>query len=165
MDRALAKLRQIKLLALDFDGVMTNNKLLVDENGKESVVCSRSDGLGLEMLKKALRIEVIVLSKEKNKIVAARCKKLKLEVAHGLDDKLTAFENEVKKRKLSFDDVCFVGNDVNDIECIKRAGVGIAIADSYPCVLKVADLVTTKRGGDGAVREICDWILNLRDSE
>jgi YrbI family 3-deoxy-D-manno-octulosonate 8-phosphate phosphatase len=153
------QLRKIKLLVLDFDGVMTDNKVTMDENGKESVVCNRGDGLGLEMLRKQKHIEIIVLSKEKNKVVAARCKKLGIKVIHGVDDKLITFEQEVKKRKLSFDNVSFVGNDINDIECIKRAGVGIAIADSYPSVLKVADLVTSKKGGDGAVRQICDWIL------
>lgn len=152
MDKALAKLKKIKLLVLDFDGVMTNNTLIVDENGNESVVCNRSDGLGLEMLKNQHTVEVLVLSKEKNKVVAARCKKLKVKVIHGLGNKLATFENEVKKRNLSFSEVCFVGNDVNDIECIKQAGVGIAVADSHPNVLKTADLATTKKGGDGVKR-------------
>lgn len=159
------KLRKTKLLVLDFDGVMTDNRVIVDEDGKESVVCNRGDGLGLEMLRKQKNIEIIVLSKEKNKVVAARCEKLKIKVIHSLDDKLVAFENEVKKRKLSFDNVSFVGNDINDIECIKQAGVGIAIADSYPSVLKTADLVTSKKGGDGAIRQVCDWILGYERIE
>ena len=76
-----------------------------------------------------------------------------------VEDKIARFKNEVKNRNLSFDKVCFVGNDVNDIECLKQAGIGIAVADSHPKVLKVADLILTKKGGEGAVRAVCDLIL------
>lgn len=163
MRNVIAELKKIKLLALDFDGVMTDNKLIVDENGKESVICNRADGLGIEMLKKNTNIDVIVISKEKNKVVASRCKKLKIRCIHGLDDKITKLKAEVADRNLSLDQVCYVGNDINDIECLQQAGVSIAIADSYPEVLKTADLVTTKKGGDGAVRQICDWILGCEE--
>ena len=156
----IKKLKKIKLFVLDFDGVMTDNKVIVGGNGKEFVMCNREDGLGLEILKKQTDIEVIVLSKEQNKVVPARCKKLSIKCVHGIDDKITILKNEARKRNLSFDNVCFIGNDINDIECIKEASVGIAVADSHPRVLKVANLVTTKKGGDGAVREVCDWILS-----
>ena len=165
MREVVTKLRKIKLLALDFDGVMTDNRLIVDETGKESVVCNRADGLGIEMLKKHTNIDVIVISKEKNKVVASRCEKLNIKCIHGLDNKVAKLKDEVEKRNISFEEVCYVGNDINDIECIQQAGVGIAVADSYPDVLKAADLVTTRKGADGAVREICDWILGREEIE
>lgn len=149
----------IKLLAFDFDGVMTDNKVIVDENGKESVVCNRSDGMGVEMVKKR-GIEVIVISKEQNKVVKARCDKLKVSCVHGVDDKISILKKEIEKRNLSPDEVCFVGNDVNDIECIKYAGLGIATNNAYASVKEVADFVTEKNGGDGAVREIIDKIIS-----
>jgi len=147
---------------LDFDGVMTDNKVIADENGKESVVCNRSDSLGIEMLKKKLDFRVVVISKERNKVVAARCKKLGVECIYGSDDKMKDLKREVEKSNIRSKEVCFVGNDVNDLECISHAGVGVAVADSHPSVLKAAKLITTKRGGNGAVREVCDWILESR---
>lgn len=154
----IKKLKKIKLLVLDFDGVMTNNKVIVDEDGKESVICDRRDGLGLEMLRKK-GIEVIVISKETTDVVKVRCNKLWIKYIDGIDDKATTLCKELSKRKLAHSKVCFVGNDVNDIDCIKTAGIGIAVADAHPEVIKIADLVTKNKGGDGAVRWVCEWIL------
>lgn len=156
------KADKIKLLVLDFDGVLTNNKVIVDENGKESVICDRSDGLGIEILKKRTNIEIIVLSKEKNKIVEARCKKLGIRSIQGADDKVNALNLEIKKRDLSYSEVCFVGNDINDLHCLKKAGISIGVANSHPNVLKSVDYITTKNGGDGAVREVCEILLKVK---
>lgn len=153
-------LKKIKLLVLDFDGVMTDNRVLVSEDGKESVFCNRGDGLGIEMLKKK-GIEVVVISKETNKVVQARCKKLKIECWDSIDEKYKLFLREIKKRNLKLENVCFIGNDINDLECIKNAGIGVAVADSYKSVLRIADYITKKRGGEGAVREIADLILGI----
>jgi len=149
----------IKLLAMDFDGVLTNNKVIVDENGKESVVCNRSDSLGIDLLKKQ-GIDIVVISKETNKVVKARCKKLKINCNSGIDDKISILKKEIESRNLKAKDVCFIGNDINDIECIKYAGLGIAVNDAYPDVKKAADFITKKNGGEGAVREIIDKILS-----
>lgn len=149
----------IRLVACDFDGVMTNNTVIVDENGKEYVVCNRSDGLGIEILKKN-GIEVIVISKEKNKVVEARCSKLNIPYIQGADDKLRILKKEMKKRNLSPKQVCFVGNDINDAKCIKYVGLGIAVNDAHHEAKKFAKVVTKKKGGDGAVREVADIILN-----
>lgn len=149
---------KICLLALDFDGVLTNNKVIVDENGKESVICNRSDGLGIDIIKKK-GIEVIVLSKEQNKVVKARCDKLKIPCVHGIDDKLSILKKEIEKRGVSPEEVCFIGNDINDIDCIKYVGLGVAVNNAYPDVKNVAEYVTKKNGGDGAVREVIDKIL------
>ena len=149
----------IKLLALDFDGVLTDNTVMVDENGKESVVCNRSDSLGIELLKKQ-GIDVVVISKEKNKVVKARCKKMNINCINGIDDKINVLKNEIKKRGLKPEDVCFVGNDINDIECIKYVKLGVAVNNAYPEVKKASKKVTQKNGGDGAVREVVDMILD-----
>lgn len=158
MSKLNNKFRNIKLLVLDFDGVMTDNRVLVSEDGKEAVVCLRSDGLGIQMLQER-GVQVMVISKEKNKVVQARCRKLDIKCLDGIDNKRDAFLKEVKKRRLKIENVCFVGNDINDSECIKIAGIGVAVADAYPDILKIADYITKKKGGRGAVREIADLIL------
>ena len=148
----------IKLLALDFDGVLTNNKVIVDENGKESVICNRSDSMGIGLLKKK-GIDVIVISKEANKVVKARCNKLKISCVQGIDDKISILKKEINKRGLQPEEVCFIGNDVNDVECIEYVGLGVAVNDAFSEVKKAAKIVTEKNGGKGAVREIIDNIL------
>ena len=147
-----AAFSHIKLVACDFDGVMTDNTVIVDENGKESVVCSRSDGLGIGILKEK-GIEVIVISKEKNKVVGARCRKLGIPCIQGADDKLEILKNEMEKRNLAPEEVCFVGNDINDLQCIRHV-VGIAVNDAFPEVRKFAKIITKKKGGEGVIREI-----------
>src|SRR3989338_1279594 len=133
----------IRLVACDFDGVMTDNTVIVDENGKESVVCSRSDGFGIEILKKK-GIEVIVISKEKNKVVEARCRKLNIPCIQGADDKLQILKREMAKRNLAPEEVCFVGNDLNDAQCIRHV-IGIVAGDAYPEVKKFARIITKKK--------------------
>ena len=159
------KLKDIKLLAMDFDGVLTDNKVFIDEDGKEMVICDRSDSLGIKMLKKEKKeIGIIVISKETSKVVKARCEKLHIEYMTGIDDKLEALKGIIEKRNLKFENVAYIGNDVNDIECIQNSGIGVAVADSVSQVLQVADIVTTKKGGHGAVREFCDLLLHLNSS-
>ncbi len=146
------------LVVLDFDGVLTDNRVWVSESGEESVACNRSDGMGLSMLRKN-GIRVIVLSTERNPVVAARCKKLNLPCDQGIDDKRSALLRLAKKYDANLDDVVYIGNDVNDLECICMVGCGIAVADAHPTVLNAADVVLTNRGGYGAVREFCDLLL------
>jgi len=153
-----SKFEKIRLLVLDFDGVMTDNRVVVSEDGTESVFCNRSDSLGIEMLKKDNR-EILVISKETNKVVLVRCQKLGIECVNSVDEKLTVFMEEINKRNLTKEEVCYVGNDVNDLDCVKEAGVGVAVSDSHPSLLDVADYITQKRGGEGAIREITDLIL------
>lgn len=149
---------RIKLLVLDFDGVMTDDKVYVDENGKETVCCSRQDGLGIESLKKS-GVKIMVISKEKNRVVSARCKKLRIKSIQGAKDKSKILKQLLKDLNLPPRQVCYLGNDITDLECIKLAGVGCAVRDSHPALFKVADYVTINKGGNGAVREICDLIL------
>ena len=153
------RLKDIKLLVMDFDGVLTDNKVFVDESGKEMVVCDRSDSLGIELLKNAGIIEIMVISKETNKVVDERCKKLQIGCIHGINDKLSALKDVVKKKNLTFENIAYIGNDINDIECIRESGIGVAVSDSVPQVLQVADIVTENKGGDGAVRELIEMFL------
>ena len=156
------KLRGSKLLALDFDGVLTDNKVIVNEEGGESVVCSREDGLGIELLNAFTEIETIVLSKETNPVVAKRCQKLHINYVQGVEDKIEKLKEESRNRGISLEQVIFVGNDVNDLDCIKYVGIGICVADALPPLKRFSKLVTSKRGGCGAVREVCELILRER---
>lgn len=148
----------IKLLILDFDGVMTDNRVLVDENGKESAWCHRGDGYGVGMLKKE-GWEVMVVSTEPNPIVMHRCKKLKIPCIHNCTDKLSAVKEIAAEKELEPDKIAFVGNDLNDLAVMQWVGWPIAVADAQPEILAIAQKVTVKPGGHGAVREICDWLL------
>jgi YrbI family 3-deoxy-D-manno-octulosonate 8-phosphate phosphatase len=149
---------KIKLLVCDFDGVMTDDRVLVDQDGKEAVFCSRSDGLGIELLKKK-GVPVVVISREQNPVVAARCNKLKIECYNGIDKKIDILRKIIGEHKVLPEEVCYVGNDVNDIDCVKACGIGVAVVDAHPDLIKVAGFVTKKKGGLGAVREICDKML------
>lgn len=156
-----AGFESIRLLALDFDGVMTDNRVLVAEDGKEAVFCNRSDGLGLGMLR-AKGTEVIVLSKEKNPVVAARCRKLGVQCIQGCDEKLAALRRLAEDRKLKPEAISYVGNDVNDLDCLRWVGWPIAVSDATAEVLSAAKWVTKQPGGHGAVREVCDRLLEAQ---
>ncbi|NCN07967.1 MAG: hypothetical protein CO184_00460 [Candidatus Zambryskibacteria bacterium CG_4_9_14_3_um_filter_40_16] len=149
---------KIKLLVLDFDGVMTDGFVYLNQDGVETVRCSRKDGLGIEFIQK-IGIRVVVISREKNKVVEARCKKLKVPCFYGVANKKTLFESIVKKFKLSLHQTCYVGDDIIDIECVQIAGIGVVVGDAEPSVAKLSDYQTKRNGGDHAVREVCDCIL------
>ena len=158
--RPLPDLAAIRLLVLDFDGVLTDDRVVVRQDGFESVTCHRGDGLGLEHLRKAGRVEVVVLSKEKNPVVAARCRKLGVACHQGYDDKLSQIRALAAERGLAAAQVAYLGNDVNDLPPMGWCGIPIAVADAHPDVLKAASFATCRRGGRGAVREICDLLLD-----
>ncbi len=153
-----ALLREVELLVLDFDGVLTDNRVLVHEDGTESVWCHRGDGWGIARLKDA-GLPVVVLSTETNGVVTARCRKLGVDCLQGQDDKGAALHRLLQARGVDAARVAFVGNDVNDLECLRAVGVPIAVADATGPARDAAVLVTTLPGGFGAVREVADWIL------
>ncbi|MFA6047131.1 MAG: HAD hydrolase family protein, partial [Phycisphaerales bacterium] len=153
---ARPRLAKLALVVFDFDGVMTDNRVLVLQTGHEGVMCNRSDGLGIGMLKDA-GIPMLVLSKEQNPVVAARCGKLKLECIQGIDDKPARLASLLRSRRIDPANVAYVGNDLNDVGCMEMVGLPIAVADAYEPALKAAKMVTTRPGGYGAVREVCDW--------
>jgi N-acylneuraminate cytidylyltransferase len=151
-------LSPIALLVLDFDGVMTDNRVLVDQDGHEAVWCHRGDGWGLARLKDA-GLEVLVLSTEANPVVAARCRKLGIGCVQACDDKLSALRELARERGLERERVAFVGNDVNDLDCLGWVGFPIVVADAHPSAVSMASWVTLSAGGSGAVREVADRLL------
>lgn len=150
-------------IVFDFDGVMTDNRVLVDQEAREAVFCNRSDGLGIGMLK-ARGVPMLVLSKEPNPVVAARCKKLGLECLQGVDDKAPVLAAWLAERGYNPARTIYVGNDLNDLGCLKLVGLPVAVADAYPQAKEAARLILTKPGGNGAVRELCDRVLDAQRS-
>jgi YrbI family 3-deoxy-D-manno-octulosonate 8-phosphate phosphatase len=153
----------IDLLVLDFDGVLTDDRVLVDQHGHEAVFCHRGDGWGLARLRDA-GVGIMVLSAETNPVVSARCKKLKIEAVQSCDDKLAALQQIARARGIAPGRIAYVGNDVNDLACLAWVGTPIAVADAAPDVRAACRHVTTRPGGHGAVREVCNWILTARQS-
>jgi len=148
----------IKAVFFDFDGVMTDNKVMVSESGMESVLCNRGDGMGIKKLKEA-SIQVVVMSTEKNPIVAARCKKLEIECFQDLGHtKHKAVMKWCKNNGISLQETVFVGNDINDIEAMKIVGCSVVPLDAHADTLAYADIILDSKGGQGAVRELCDMI-------
>ena len=154
---------QVKLLVLDFDGVLTDDRVWTDADGKEQVAAHRGDGMGISLIKKA-GVEVQVLSSETNPVVAARCRKLDVPLEQGLIDKGAALKKVMQERKLNAEQVVYVGNDVNDLDCLAIAGYAVVVADAHPQAIRAADLRLSRRGGHGAVREVCDLILANQSS-
>lgn len=144
-------------LVMDFDGVFTDNRVTVDEGGREAVTCNRSDGLGLEQLR-ALGLPMLVLSKERNPVVQARCAKLKLECLQAVDDKRPALEAWCGERGLDLADVIYIGNDTNDLPCFAAVGCAVAVADAHVEALRAARIILASEGGRGALRELADMI-------
>jgi YrbI family 3-deoxy-D-manno-octulosonate 8-phosphate phosphatase len=157
--RPRALIPQIRLIAFDFDGVFTDNTVLVSETGQESVRCWRGDGLGLERLT-AAGVAALIVSREENPVVAARARKLAIPCLHGLRQKRPALEQAVRERGLTMDQVAYVGNDINDLECLEIVALPIVVQDAHPSVWRVAAWRTRAGGGRGAVREICDAFVN-----
>lgn len=144
-----------KFIAFDFDGVFTNNAVYVLEDGREAVLCNRSDGIGLAKLR-PLGVEAIIISTEPNSVVQVRSRKLKIPCISDCDDKRAALTGELERRDLDLAQAAFVGNDVNDLACLKVVGLPIVVRDAHPDVLPFALYRTLRGGGGGAVREICD---------
>ena len=152
--------KNVKMAVFDFDGVFTDNSVYTNQEGVESVRCSRSDGLGIERLK-ALGIPVLIVSTEINPVVTARAKKLKIECYQSVQDKAEALLQIASKLNVDLNKTMFVGNDINDLPALKIVGLPVAVADAYPEILPFVRYVTKKTGGNGAVREVCDLIYQL----
>jgi len=158
------QVRGLKLLAFDFDGVFTDNSVYVDQDGRETVRCSRAEGFGLRKLEQ-VGIEPVVVSTEANPVVTARCNKLGIFCRQNCDNKLEVFEGLLQERGIDFEQAGFVGNDINDLACLERAGLPIIVRDALPEVFSVALYQTVLPGGYGAVREICDLIARIRTDD
>ena len=160
----LNELARIKLVVFDFDGVFTDNRVFVTEDGKESVACWRSDGLGLSTLK-SFGVLMRVISTEANRVVSRRCEKLDIACIQACDDKRKALLEIMAETGVGHHETVYVGNDINDVGCLEIVGVPVVVADSHPDVLELGRYVTTGRGGRGAVREVCDLISLAKEEK
>jgi len=153
--------RKIDLIICDFDGVLTDNRVWVDQDGRETVAAFRSDSPRVHELRQR-GIEVMIISSEANTVVAARAKKMGVEAIHGvgLQDKGRVMRDVLAKKNIKAENVVYIGNDLNDLPCFEVAGWSVAVADAFPEVIRAADYVLKTRGGHGALREVCDLILN-----
>ena len=150
---------KVELIIFDFDGVFTNNKVYLDQNGIESVVCDRGDGLGVQMLRER-GIPMLVLSTETNPVVESRAKKLSLPVEFGCGNKKTFLTEYFKSQGIIPQNTIYIGNDLNDLEAMKIVGFSVAPCDSHDRILDYVDLVLERNGGKGAVREFAEKLLN-----
>ena len=148
----------VELVVLDFDGVMTDNRVWTDASGGELVAADRSDGWGLAQLK-ATGVAVHVLSTEIHPVVAARCLKLALPLTQGVRDKASALQALIAEHRARPESTIYLGNDMNDAVCFPLVGCALVVADAHPQARALADRVLSRPGGRGAVRELCDLIL------
>lgn len=155
---------KVEALILDFDGVLTDNRVWTDEAGHEMVASNRSDSEGLARLRQA-GVRVWVISKETNPVVAARCNKLRIPFLQGIDDKESALRKLLAEQNINPAHTVYLGNDVNDLPCFSVVGWAAAVADSLPAVAQQADYTLRHAGGHGAVRELCDLLLQRISQE
>jgi YrbI family 3-deoxy-D-manno-octulosonate 8-phosphate phosphatase len=142
-----------KILFTDFDGCLTDDRVWLNQEGEEFVAANRKDGLAVKRLKN-IGIQVVITSTETNKVVLARGNKIGVEVLQGLEDKAEAIEQYLKQKNLTWNDIWYVGNDVNDLRAIKRADLSLCPADAVKKIRKTVDVVLKTSGGYGILEEI-----------
>lgn len=152
--------RDIALVVYDFDGVMTDNRVIVFQDGTEAVIVNRADGLGVDRLR-GFGIPQLILSTETNPVVKARAAKLRLEVIASCKDKKHALENYCAQNGYDLNKVMYIGNDLNDLEVMKIVGFSVAPVDAHPKIKTIAKLVTEAKGGEGVIKEVSDHIMAL----
>jgi 3-deoxy-D-manno-octulosonate 8-phosphate phosphatase (KDO 8-P phosphatase) len=156
-------LERVRLAVFDFDGVFTDNRVWVNEQGDEVLAFSRSDGLGLRRLDE-VGVEYLIVSMEQNPIVGARAKKLHADCVQGVEDKLTVLRERTEHLGVSLEDTAYVGNDINDVDCLRAVGFPVVPADAWPEVKGLASWVLSRGGGAGCVREFCDEVWEAQRS-
>jgi 3-deoxy-D-manno-octulosonate 8-phosphate phosphatase (KDO 8-P phosphatase) len=150
-------LERVRFAIFDFDGVFTDNRVWVNEHGEELLAFSRSDGLGLRRLDE-VRVQYLILSMERNAVVGARARKLRADCVQGIDDKLGVVQERAGRLGVALEETAYVGNDINDAECLRAVGLPVVPADAWPEVMPLARWVLSRAGGDGCVREFCDSV-------
>ena len=156
-----ALLERVRLAVFDFDGVFTDNRVWVNEQGEETLAFSRSDGLGLRRLEE-VGVRPLIVSMERNPIVGARAEKLRVDCVQGVEDKLAILRERTDELGVALEDTAYVGNDVNDAECLRAVGVPVVPADAWPEVKPLARWVLSRAGGTGCVREFCDAVCEAQ---
>ena len=160
MNTEKISLSELDAIIFDFDGVLTDNRVLVDQEGREWVSCHRGDGLAFDVFRK-LGVLVYILSTEKNPVVSARAKKLKVPVLQGINDKVETLTELTKEKNLKFDKLLYVGNDLNDLGAMNLCGYSACPADSHSEIKSLSTVVLKSNGGTGIARELLENILNV----
>ena len=159
---SLNKLKHIKLLILDVDGVLTDGGIIYNDNGVETKIFNVKDGLGIRLLMQA-GINLCIATGRRSNALYNRCKNLGIEhIFDGADDKVAILDLILDRTGVSAEQVAFIGDDLPDLALMKKVGLSIAVADAHKTVLKNADMVTSAKGGNGAVREVCEAILKAQ---
>jgi len=153
-------LDDIDLFVFDFDGVLTDNIVHIDNNGNEMVSCSRADGLAFDVLRK-LDKPCQILSTENNTVVSVRANKLGISVLQGVKNKEKSLRNLVKRKGYKLSNVLYVGNDLNDYNSMRISGFSACPADSHPKIKKISNFILKTNGGKGIVRELLEDVLSL----
>jgi 3-deoxy-D-manno-octulosonate 8-phosphate phosphatase (KDO 8-P phosphatase) len=151
-------LKKIKLLIYDFDGVMTNNKVYIDQNGNEIVQVNRGDGLAISEIKR-LGINQIIVSTEINPVVSVRANKLGIPCLQAIDNKEKAVRGYCNENGIELKDVVFVGNDINDADAMSIVGSSFCPSDANQSIKDIATFILSNKGGNGVIREIYDFLL------
>ena len=150
---------EISLIVYDFDGVMTDNKVYLNQDGKEMVQVNRADGLGISMLAE-LEFEQIILSTERNIVVQKRADKLGIPCIGAVDDKLRELKAYCRNKEIALENVLYIGNDINDIEVMRAVGWPLCPCDAHKSIRDISKFVMTTSGGNGVIRELLDIIKN-----
>ncbi len=153
-------IKKIETILLDFDGVLTNNRVIINELGKEHVICNRSDGLAIEVLKKK-KFNILVISTEKNNVVQMRCKKLGIKCINAVDNKKSYLDELHRKNILDLSKSMYVGNDINDYHAMRNCYFSCCPKDSHKKIKKIANITLTCNGGDGVIMEIVERVFKI----
>ena len=151
--------KKFDLIIYDFDGVLTNNKFYLTQDGIESVQLNRSDGLAISLIKN-LGYRQIIFSSEENEVVKKRAEKLKIEVCSGIKNKKDKLESLIASNKLNFDKIIYIGNDINDLEAMRLCGFRVCPYDSHKSIKEISSHVLPINGGEGVVRHLFDIFFN-----
>lgn len=158
----IEKIKKIRLLILDVDGVLTNGKIIFNDLGKEIKVFDVQDGFGIVLFRKA-GYKVAILSARSAPAVKKRAKDLKIDkVCQDAYPKIKAYKKVLRELKLRNEEVCFMGDDLPDLEVLKKVGFSVAVSNAVVEVKRSVDYITANKGGDGAIREVIELILKTQ---
>lgn len=153
--------KSLRAVVMDFDGVLTNDKVSVNELGQESIVCSRADGLGIGLLKEA-GFKTLIITREQNPVVLKRAAKIGVEIISSEEDKLPLLKSWAVLNNLKPEEIVYVGNDVNDLDCLSWSGLPVAPLDAHSEVIKMGVMLLNKMGGDGVIRALADTLISKK---
>jgi len=157
-----SKLEKIKLLIMDVDGVLTDGKIIIDSDGRETKFFDVQDGFGLVMLRRA-GLKTAILSARASRVISHRAKDLKIDrVYQDAYPKIDFYRKALRTFRLKDEEVCFIGDDLPDVEVLKRVGFAVSVPNGTPEAKQVAHYVTKNRGGEGAVREVIELIMKAQ---